>query len=180
MTSLEEGLKKEYLPQKMRICTFFAFFSQKIWSYQKKAVPLHSLFRRSLSVEQCTIANGAVVQLVRIPACHAVGREFESRPHRLTQPIALFLAKAGGLVQKWGPLAQLNRVPHYGCGGCRFESCTDHIARNYLKPLQVVFLFIFGKHAHTPKKHAFPIEKSSFFCVCRKFYIPLRQQTKCL
>ena len=27
--------------------------------------------------------NGAVVQLVRIPACHAVGREFESRPHRL-------------------------------------------------------------------------------------------------
>ena len=27
---------------------------------------------------------GAVVQLVRIPACHAVGREFESRPHRLS------------------------------------------------------------------------------------------------
>ena len=26
--------------------------------------------------------SGAVVQLVRIPACHAVGREFESRPHR--------------------------------------------------------------------------------------------------
>ena len=25
-----------------------------------------------------------------------------------------------------GPLAQLNRVPHYGCGGCRFESCMDH------------------------------------------------------
>ena len=29
---------------------------------------------------------------------------------------------------KHGPLAQLNRVPHYGCGGCRFESCTDHKA----------------------------------------------------
>ena len=28
--------------------------------------------------------------------------------------------------KKHGPLAQLNRVPHYGCGGCRFESCTDH------------------------------------------------------
>ena len=27
---------------------------------------------------------------------------------------------------KRGPLAQLNRVPHYGCGGCRFESCMDH------------------------------------------------------
>ncbi len=26
--------------------------------------------------------NGAVVQLVRITACHAVGRGFESRPHR--------------------------------------------------------------------------------------------------
>ena len=30
--------------------------------------------------------------------------------------------------KKHGPLAQLNRVPHYGCGGCRFESCTDHKA----------------------------------------------------
>ncbi len=32
--------------------------------------------------------NGAVVQLVRIPACHAVGREFESRPHRKVYPDA--------------------------------------------------------------------------------------------
>ncbi len=29
-----------------------------------------------------TLINGAVVQLVRIHACHAWGREFESRPHR--------------------------------------------------------------------------------------------------
>ena len=29
---------------------------------------------------------GAVVQLVRMPACHAGGREFESRPHRLKMP----------------------------------------------------------------------------------------------
>ena len=39
-----------------------------------------------------------------------------------------------------GPLAQLNRVPHYGCGGCRFESCTDHTKdAQYIERL---FLFV--------------------------------------
>ena len=31
-----------------------------------------------------TKKNGVVVQLVRMPACHAGGREFESRPYRKT------------------------------------------------------------------------------------------------
>ena len=83
--------------------------------------------------------TGAVVQLVRIPACHAVGREFESRPHR--QP-----AQAGFLFKRNGPLAQLNRVPHYGCGGCRFESCMDHKINNKTASESLfssaVFLFI--------------------------------------
>ena len=35
--------------------------------------------------------TGAVVQLVRIPACHAVGREFESRPHRKARNFAGFV-----------------------------------------------------------------------------------------
>ena len=35
--------------------------------------------------------TGAVVQLVRIPACHAVGREFESRPHRKPAEMRAFL-----------------------------------------------------------------------------------------
>ena len=37
---------------------------------------------RSNEVVANKLRRGAVVQLVRIPACHAVGREFESRPHR--------------------------------------------------------------------------------------------------
>ena len=98
-------------------CTFFEKKCKKIWSCQKKAVPLHSLLKRAVflthkrspkprsesslsksesggtsrpSIKHRGIDHsdlvaereGAVVQLVRIPACHAVGREFESRPHR--------------------------------------------------------------------------------------------------
>ena len=42
--------------------------------------------------------------------------------------------------KKHGPLAQLNRVPHYGCGGCRFESCTDHTKD--AQHIERLFLFV--------------------------------------
>ena len=53
---------------------------------------------------------GLVVQLVRIHACHARGREFESRPDR----------------QLNGELAQLARAPALHAGGHRFDSDILH------------------------------------------------------
>jgi hypothetical protein len=39
-------------------------------------------------------SNGLVVQLVRMPACHAGGREFESRPDRKNKALAIKKARA--------------------------------------------------------------------------------------
>ena len=41
-----------------------------------------SLHRNSVEIPVADPEKGAVVQLVRIHACHAWGRGFESRPHR--------------------------------------------------------------------------------------------------
>ena len=60
---------------------------------------------------------GAVVQLVRISACHAEGRGFESRPHRKTfydEGTRLGTGSEGGNTHKMfiGPIAQSVRAPH--------------------------------------------------------------------
>ena len=61
-------------------------------------------------------ANGALVQLVRIHACHAWGHGFESRTHR----------NQNSQYQSFGSVAQLNRASDYGSEGYRFESCRSH------------------------------------------------------
>ena len=41
-----------------------------------------ALLLTGMRFDSSLVANGLVVQLVRISACHAEGREFESRPDR--------------------------------------------------------------------------------------------------
>ena len=62
---------------------FFCIFFQKNLVNSEKSSTFAPAFEKEQCSYTCSIKHlGAVVQLVRIPACHAVGREFESRPHR--------------------------------------------------------------------------------------------------
>ena len=67
-----------------KICGKCNFFNPKCCTNEKLGLSLHSLTK--------TARTGAVVQLVRIHACHAWGRGFDSRPHRksLKQCFGLF------------------------------------------------------------------------------------------
>ena len=59
-----------------------AFLHENALFLKKIAKKFGHVKKKQYAFEKKT--TGAVVQLVRIPACHAVGREFESRPHRRT------------------------------------------------------------------------------------------------
>ena len=62
--------------------------------FQKNSLPLHPQSRKAQRCKQ----KGALVQLVRIHACHAWGHGFESRTHRqLSKQIRVLKHLASGL-----------------------------------------------------------------------------------
>ena len=67
--------------KKLRLKTFFLFFCI---FFVKKFVSSEKSCTFALANEKtfCRNKNGALVQSVRISACHAGGHEFESRTHR--------------------------------------------------------------------------------------------------
>ena len=75
--------------KKQRLKTFFMFFCI---FFAKKFVSSEKSCTFALANEKQTVAthkNGALVQLVRISACHAGGHEFESRTHRKKEAFEL-------------------------------------------------------------------------------------------
>ena len=60
---------------------FYIFFATPIAGI-KKSTTFATQFRNDSTKEKFIKNVGAVVQSVRISACHAGGRGFESRPHR--------------------------------------------------------------------------------------------------
>ena len=103
-------LKNEAKIKKMHV--FLHFSSEKFCQFKKKQY-LCTRFRKG-----STNNPGAVVQLVRISACHAGGRGFESRPHRKSLELRLeaFLCADVGLEPSFSgpPSSQKSRSFRYG------------------------------------------------------------------
>ena len=83
-------------------------------------------------------SNSAVAQMVRVVACHAIGRRFESRQHcklPLGTKVGLMARSAKPLIREfeshprvnniYGLVVQLVRTLHCHCRGRGFESHTS-------------------------------------------------------
>ena len=81
--------------------------TKKYLENMKKCVPLHPQSGEAVAADKF----GAVVQLVRTPACHAGGRGFESLPHRSRLLNEIFAGESFvlGIIAKNGQNSQLRR-----------------------------------------------------------------------
>ena len=84
----------------------FENFYTKRLQVRKIYLSLHSRLRKTSN----TAEHGAVVQLVRMRACHARGRGFEPHPHRLKA-----LHKSEGFFRIWHlPKSRIGQAIEYG------------------------------------------------------------------
>ena len=84
---------------------FFENFYTKRLQVRKIYLSLHSRLRKTSN----TAEHGAVVQLVRMRACHARGRGFEPHPHRLKA-----LHESEGLFRIWHlPKSRIGQAIEY-------------------------------------------------------------------